>query len=133
MDQKIEEMIINNFFQKNTGSRLLYELKSAKKREHFFDKIAHRCEDFIDCGLIIQKSYKLIDIDTIKQILDSKNCYVIAYRSKFDGTFADLETVLNELWGNGPYLLYSADSDSLYLETEYDFEVHPSYILSKLR
>lgn len=133
MDINIEEKIVNSFFNKRSRDRILYELKSSEKRERFFSKISHRCEDYIDGRFIVQKSDKLISIDIIKQKLCRKNrmCYVIAYKSNLDGMFVDFETAMDELWGNGPYLVYSINSNSLYLETEYNFSVHQSYILSK--
>ena len=129
----IENKIVNNFFNKSSRDRILYELRSVEKREHFFDKISHRCEDYIDDQFIVQKSNKLIGIDIIKQKLCSQNrmCYVIAYKSDLDGKFVDFKTAMDELWGNGPYLVCSVDGNSLYLETEYNFNVHQSYILSK--
>lgn len=132
MDRSVEEKIINVFFNKKSRERILYELKSAEKRNRFFDRISHRCEDYINCRLIVYKSDKLVDADYLKEILCGKNrtCYVMAYKSRFDGKFVDFDEAMNELWGNGPFLVYSINNDSLYLEAEYDFDIHPSYILS---
>lgn len=134
MDCEIEKEIVNAFFEKRCRDRILFELKFEKKRQNFFDKIAHNCERYINCNLIKQKSQKPIDIEVIELTLCNKNsnCYVIAYKSDLDGVSTDFKTAMKELWANGsPYLIYSVDCNSLYLETEYDFSIHTSYILAK--
>lgn len=132
MDRSIEERIVNVFFNKRCRERILYELRSDKKRKCFFDRIAHRCEDHLKSRTIVYRSNKLVDRDRLREILCGKTstCYVIAYKSELDGAFVDFDEAMNELYGNGPFLLYSIDNDVLYLEAEYDFDIHPSYILS---
>ncbi len=130
MNTETEEKIVNAFFNKRSCDRLMYELKSKAKRRHFFDRLAHTCEDYIDIRTIVQKSDRLIAADVIKKALGKTVCYVMACNSALDGTFVSIDNAITELWGCGsPFLLYSAVYDVLHLEAEYDFDVHPSYIL----
>lgn len=120
------ETEIVKFFQKHVRERVTYEL-SSKKRVEVFNKLAHTAEDYIDCRLIIEKSPRPIEPTELKKRL-GKTVYVMAYNSDLDGKFVNLDAVLSEFWSCGvPYLLYG--NGFLYIETEYDFSVHTSYLL----
>lgn len=120
------ETEIAQFFQKRVKERIIYEL-SSKKRAEVFNKLAHTAEDYIDCRLIVEKSPHPLEPTELKKHLD-KTVYVMAYNSDLDGKFTELDAALNELWSCGiPYMLYA--NDFLYLETEYDFSIHTSYLL----
>lgn len=104
----------------------MYELTS-KKRSDFFGKIAHTAEKYIDTRLIVDKDERLIPHELIAERLGGE-CYVIAVHSLLDGETMPVDTALSGLWGCGvPYLLYG--NGYLYLETEYDFSAHTSYLL----
>lgn len=120
------ETEIAQFFQKRVRERIIYEL-SFRKRVEVFNKLAHTAEDYIDCRLIIEKSSRPFEPNELKKRL-GKTVYVMAYNSDSDGKSAEIDAALNELWSCGaPYLLYG--NGFLYIETEYDFSVHTSYLL----
>lgn len=120
------ETEIAQFFQKRVRERIIYEL-SSKKRVEVFNKLAHTAEDYIDCRLIVEKSPRPFEPTELKKRL-GETVYVMAYNSDSDGKSAEIDAVLNELWSCGaPYLLYG--NGFLYIETEYDFSVHTSYLL----
>lgn len=122
------EAEIAQFFQKRVRERIIYEL-SSKKRAEVFNKLAHTAEDYIDCRLIVEKRPRPFEPTELKKRL-GKTVYVMAYNSDLDGDFAELNAVLNELWSCGtPYMLYG--NGFLYLETEYDFSVHTTYLLKR--
>ena len=122
------ETEIAQFFQKRVRERILY-LLSSKKRGEIFGKLAHSAEKYIDCKLIVEKSPRPIEPDELAKRL-SKTVYVIAEHSELDGRFANIGAALDELWSCGvPYLLYG--NGLLYVETEYDFSVHNSYLLKR--
>lgn len=123
------ETEVAQFFQKRVRKRIIYEL-SSKKRVEVFNKLAHTAEDYIECRLIVEKSPRPIKSTELKKRL-GKTVYVMAYNSDLDGKFANLDAVLFELWSCGaPYLLYG--NGFLYIETEYDFSVHASYLLKEV-
>lgn len=122
------ETKIAQFFQKRVRERVFY-LLSSKKRGEIFGKLAHTAEKYIDCELIVEKSPRPIEPEELAKQL-GKTVYVIAEHSKLDGRFADIGAALDELWSRGvPYMLYG--NGLLYVETEYDFSVHNSYLLKR--
>lgn len=122
------ETEIAQFFQKRVRERILY-LLSSKKRGEIFGKLAHTAEKYIDRKLIVEKSPRPIEPEKLAKQL-GKTVYVIAEHSELDGRFADTGAVIDELWSCGvPYMLYG--NDMLYVETEYDFSVHNSYLLKR--
>lgn len=123
-----DETEIAQFFQKRVRERIIY-LLSSKKRGDIFRKLAHTAEEYIDCKLIVEKSPRPLEPEKLVKRL-GKTVYVIAEHSEFDGRFADTGAVLDELWSCGvPYILYG--NGLLYVETEYDFSVHNSYLLKR--
>ncbi len=124
----LNETEIAQFFQKRVRERILY-LLSSKKRRDIFVKLAHTAEDYIDCKLIVEKSPRPLEPEELAKQLGN-TVYVIAEHSEFDGEFADTSAALDELWSCGvPYMLYG--NGLLYVETEYDFSVHNSYLLKR--
>lgn len=124
----LNETEIVQFFRKRVRERILY-LLSSKKRGEIFQKLAHTAEDYIDCKLIVEKSPRPLEPEELAKRLGN-TVYVIAEHSELDGRFADTGAVLDELWSCGvPYMLYG--NGLLYVETEYDFSVHTSYLLSR--
>lgn len=106
----------------------MYEL-SSKKRGEFFIKIAHTAEKYIDTRLVIEKSDRPLPEELLEKFFPGE-CFVIAYNSAYDGNTAVFKDAISELWGCGePYLIYSGEY--LYLETEYDFSIHASYLLKR--
>lgn len=122
------EAEIARFFQKRVRERIIY-LTTSKKRGEIFKKLAHTAEDYLDCSLIVEKSDFPMEREIIKKYL-GKTVYAMAEHSALNGKVVDTDKALNELWSCGvPYMLYG--NGYLYVETEYDFSEHTSYILSR--
>lgn len=122
------EAEIARFFQKRVRERIIY-LMTSKKRGEIFGKLAHTAEDYLDCSLIVEKSDFPMEREIIKKYL-GKTVYAMAEHSALNGKVVDTDKALDELWSCGvPYMLYG--NGYLYVETEYDFSEHTSYILSR--
>lgn len=126
------EKEITRFFQKRVRERIIY-LLTSKKRGEVFDKLAHNAEDYLDSSPIIEKSERPLDRGTLEKKL-GRTVYVMAHHgsfgSRFDGELTDIRAALDELWSCGvPYILYG--NGHLYVETEYDFSTHKSYLLKR--
>ncbi len=122
------ETEVAQFFQKRIRKRIVY-LISSKKRGDIFKKLAHTAEEYLDCSLIVEKSYFPMERENIKNYL-GKTVYVMAEHSALDGGYAKTGEALDELWRcAGPYILYG--NGFLYVETEYNFSVHAAYILKR--
>ncbi len=135
MDTVIERELVGAFFARNFTDRLLHELFSDKKRNRFFDKIAHTAERYLKSDAVVEKSKMPLTQEEISRFLFGANdgqCYVIAYRSELDGCFAQLSEVVLRLYSCGaPYMLYAPGRGTAYLECEYDHSCHISYLLKK--
>ncbi|MBP1546906.1 MAG: hypothetical protein J6A37_09925 [Oscillospiraceae bacterium] len=129
MEKEFELNICRAFFDKRCRERLYYELSAAKKRRCFFDRISHTADDYLsDC--VTKRFSKPPCTDDISSFLRSKECYVIALNSVYDGKFADILQALEELWCCGePFMTVNKDCTAAYLETEYDFSVHTAFFL----
>lgn len=122
------EAEIARFFQKRVRERIVY-LTTSKKRGEIFGKLAHTAEDYLDCSLIVEKSDFPMEREIIKKYL-GKTVYAMAEHSALNGRVVDTDKALDEPWSCGvPYMLYG--NGYLYVETEYDFSEHTSYILSR--
>lgn len=122
------EAEIARFFQKRVRERIVY-LTTSKKRGEIFKKLAHTAEDYLGCSLIVEKSDFPMEREIIENYL-GKTVYAMAEHSALNGKVVDMDKALDELWSCGvPYMLYG--NGYLYVETEYDFSEHTSYILSR--
>lgn len=131
MNPDIEKEIAG-FFQKRVRERITY-LLASKKRGTVFDKLAHNAEDYLDCSLIIEKSERPLGKEAIEKKL-GRTVYVMeshgSFGSPLDGGFTGVRAALDELWSCGvPFILYG--NGHLYVETEYDFSTHKSYLLKR--
>lgn len=126
-----EESFVRSAFSKEFRDRLCYELASPKKRDRFFDKIAHNCDEYILGSAVYKRSDRpMSESDIVSFFGDGKEVSVIARGSELDGRKADIHTALKALSENGlPFILADAAERRAYLETEYDFSVHTSYML----
>ncbi len=131
MSGEIEAGFVRSVFRKEFRDRLCHELLSPKKRDSFFDKIAHNCEDYIRSDVVIKRSDMPLSEKEILAFLNTKDgVSVIAYRSELDGRCIDLDAALSELSSNGsPFVIIAPAERKAYLETEYDFSVHTSYLI----
>lgn len=128
MNKSFELKICNTFFCRRSKERLYYELTS-KKRSEFFHKMSHTAEWYlVDCVL---KQYKMpLDIDSILSFLNDDQCYFITSYKNFDGDYFNTSDVLDHIWSNGmPYMVINRECKRAYLETEYDFSEHTSFLL----
>ena len=129
MDSLFEERICRTFFDKRCSDRLCYELSSRKKRRGFLDRMCHNSKDHLaDC--VYKSVERPFDKADITDFLGKGECYCISLQPEADGIYADASGLLDRLWSNGmPYLIVNAACTAAYLETEYDFSEHRSYLL----
>lgn len=135
MDKHIEELFVKCFFDKAFADRLYYELSAKSKRDRFFDKIAHNAEHYLKQSAVIRMNSSPLSKSDITAHLKCSGgkCYVIAYRHEYDGCVIDFDTALDSLYSCGsPYALFNIKNRTAYLETEYDFSVHTSYLLESV-
>lgn len=130
MDMQFEKKICLNFFKKCCQERLIYELGNIKKRRNFYDKIAHTSDLYLKNECIIQCNFMPVCIKEIKSFFNKEECYFMCLNAEFDGTWCLIDYVIEKIWSNGtPYIIVNKDCTKAYLEEEYDFSVHKSFLL----
>ena len=74
-------MVLSSFIQKEKRERILYELKSTKKRETAFSKMSNFSECFDKKNISIDLSHLEVEnaIKIIKNSVNSKNCFDLVY------------------------------------------------------
>lgn len=125
-----ENIFVQSVFRREFRDRLCYELGNAKKRSRFFDKIAHNSGDYISSAAICSVSDMPHSRDEVISFINAEKVRVIAAFSALDKSCTELSAAVSELLGNGmPFIIFNNSVGRAYLETEYDFSVHTSYLL----
>lgn len=128
MNKPFELKICSTFFSKRSCERLYYELTS-KKRPEFFRKMSHTADWYLgDC--VFKECKMPVEIESILNFLNDDKCYFITLYKEFDGGCFNTSDVLNNIWANGmPYMAVDRECRYAYLETEYNFSEHTSFLL----
>ncbi len=79
MNNKIEKIFVNNFIKRPYKERLLFELKSEKKRLHAIMRFCHNAEEFLKQNTVYSKQ-KTISKENIDCFFDEKELYVISFK-----------------------------------------------------
>ena len=77
MDLYRETSFVNKYIKKEFKDRLLFELRSIKKRSKAISRFAHRCEE------LLQNSYTKHDTADLQRVLSitttsEEQCYIIS-------------------------------------------------------
>ncbi len=97
MNYEIEKEFVNNFIIKNRRERLLFELKSAKKRKNAIGRFCHTSLQYLDDSKILIKG-KTVTEQEIKNIVKKnidKEWYLISWDENFDGETYEIEKALD--------------------------------------
>ena len=87
MDYVIEKSFVNKYINKNRKERILYELKSSKKRKNAVSRFCHNTSDLLNKEKIIYKADYYSE-RFFKEIFKEKKIhqgYIVAMDDKFDG------------------------------------------------
>lgn len=93
MKYEIEERIVNDFISSAYCERVLFELKSSKKRLNAIMRFSHNIESLLKKEKICLK-LQHFDKDKFKQFLQSEKLYVISFKY-LDGIFLNIDDVLD--------------------------------------
>lgn len=129
MNKSFEKSICNKFFDKCKSERIYYELTNSKKRMHAIERFSHNSDKLLQPSKIYLSSDKLIDKEKVISFLCCDECYCICRYNAFDGKMVQIDTALKSLYSNGPYFIFNIQSFKVFLETEYNFSEHYSYLL----
>ncbi len=96
MQSDLEEKFINDYINKSRSNRLLFELKSSKKRLNALMRFCHNTEDLIKKECIYLK-LKKFDEKELKTFLKEQKFYVISYKY-LDGIIMTIDEVLDYIY-----------------------------------
>lgn len=75
----LEEKFVNDFINPSYRDRLLFELKSSKKRLNALLRFSHNTNDLVKKDMIYSK-LKKFEYDQLNNFLNGKNFYVISFK-----------------------------------------------------
>lgn len=75
----LEEKFVNDFINPSYRDRLLFELKSSKKRLNALLRFSHNTNDLVKKDMIYSK-LKKFEYDQLNNFLNEKNFYVISFK-----------------------------------------------------
>ena len=96
MNANLEEKFVNNFINASYRERLLFELKTHKKRLKALMRFSHDIEKLVKVGSIISKS-KIFDEKELKQFLKGNQFYVISLKY-LDGKIMNIDEILYHMY-----------------------------------
>lgn len=75
----LEEKFVNDFINPSYRDRLLFELKTSKKRLNALMRFSHNTNDLVKKDMIYSK-LKKFEYDQLYNFLNGKNFYVISFK-----------------------------------------------------
>ena len=130
MNFETEREICGRYFAGAKSDRLFFELTSKKKRIKAISRFSHDSLLYLNPEKIFKSNKMLFSKREILEFLAADNVYCICFNQAFDGKLADINRALEEMYSIGPYFLFNIDDKKGFLETEYNFSEHYSYMLA---
>lgn len=75
----LEEKFVNDFINPSYRDRLLFELKTSKKRLNALMRFSHNTNDLVKKDVVYSK-LKKFEYDILNNFLNGKNFYVISFK-----------------------------------------------------
>lgn len=75
----LEEKFVNDFINPSYRDRLLFELKTSKKRLNALMRFSHNTNELVKKDMIYSK-LKKFEYDQLNNFLNGKNFYVISFK-----------------------------------------------------
>lgn len=135
MNVEMEETIIRLFFNKQIRQRVLFELRSPKKRGDAIQRLNHNYEETLKKEHMYEIPRPNSDprhiFGLLKKYGAGDRCYVISYHTLIDGKDMDLKKALDGSVGLGmPPILYCYPKPLAYFEAEQEYGAPPRFILN---
>ena len=89
----LEEKFVNDFINSPYRDRLLFELKTSKKRLNALMRFSHNTNDLVKKDMVYSK-LKKFEYDILNNFLNGKNFYVISFKY-LNGIIMNVNEVLD--------------------------------------
>lgn len=93
MNFDLEDKFVNDFINPSYRDRLLFELRTSKKRLNALMRFSHNTNDLVKKDMIYSR-LKKIDDDELKLFLNEQEFYVISFKY-LDGTIMNINETLD--------------------------------------
>ena len=89
----LEEKFVNDFINPSYRDRLLFELKTSKKRLNALMRFSHNTNDLVKKDMLYSK-LKKFEYDQLNNFLNGKNFYVISFKH-LNGIIMNVNEILD--------------------------------------
>ena len=123
----LEEKFVNNYINRSYRNRLLFELKSSKKRLDAIMRFSHNIDSLIKIETIHLK-LKKFDACELKSFLINQKLYVVSFKF-LDGIMMDTNELLAYIQDDYPILI--CGNDIAIIKKEFEKGEDNFYLLKK--
>ena len=128
MNIELEEKFVKNFINTSYCERLLFELKSFRKRTNAIDRFSHNTEGLVKKEYVYLK-LKNFDENELKKFLNEQNFYVISFKY-LDGIIMDNIEVFDYIYNEYSPVIVCGNNIAV-IKKEYEKGDDNYYLLKK--
>ena len=124
----LEEKFVNDFINPSYRDRLLFELKTSKKRLNALMRFSHNTNDLVKKDMIYSK-LKKFEYDQLNNFLDGKNFYVISFKY-LNGIIMNVNAILDYISDEWKPVIVCGDNNAI-IKKEFEKGEDNFYLLKK--
>ena len=124
----LEEKFVNDFINPSYRDRLLFELKTSKKRFNALMRFSHNTNDLVKKDMIYSK-LKKFEYDQLNNFLNGKNFYVISFKY-LNGIIMNVNAILDYISDEWKPVIVCGDNNSI-IKKEFEKGEDNFYLLKK--
>ena len=124
----LEEKFVNDFINPAYRDRLLFELKSSKKRLNALMRFSHNTNDLVNKNMVYSK-LKKFEYDILNNFLNGKNFYVISFKY-LNGIIMNVKEVLDYISDEWMPVIVCGNNNAI-IKKEFEKGEDNFYLLKK--
>ena len=124
----LEEKFVNDFINPSYRDRLLFELKTSKKRFNALMRFSHNTNDLVKKDMIYSK-LKKFEYDQLNNFLNGKNFYVISFKY-LNGIIMNVNAILDYISDEWKPVIVCGDNNAI-IKKEFEKGEDNFYLLKK--
>lgn len=128
MNFDLEEKFVNDFINPAYRDRLLFELKSFKKRLNALMRFNHNTNDLVNKNMVYSK-LKKFEYDILNNFLNGQNFYVISFKY-LNGIIMNVKEVLDYISDEWMPVIVCGNNNAI-IKKEFEKGVDNYYLLKK--
>ena len=124
----LEEKFVNDFINPSYRDRLLFELKTSKKRLNALMRFSHNTNDLVKKDMIYSK-LKKFEYDQLNNFLNGKNFYVISFKY-LNGIIMNVNEILDYISDECMPIIVCGNNNAI-IKKEFEKGEDNFYLLKK--